>query len=143
MSRAHSYRHEFVRSFPDRIEEGVLYVSVEFGNTAHRCMCGCGQEVYARLSPRDWLMIYDGETVSLDPSIGNWSFPCQSHYWLERGSVSWAAQWSREQVERGRALDRIRKGRHYDDQSKGQTATLHRETTKGLVGRFFNWLSGR
>ncbi|MFC4855982.1 DUF6527 family protein [Actinophytocola glycyrrhizae] len=28
---------------------------------------------------------FNGETVSLSPSIGNWSFPCRSHYYsLER-----------------------------------------------------------
>ena len=90
MTRAMTYRHEFVDAFPERLDDGILYVSVEFGSAAHRCLCGCGSEVYTRLSPKDWLMIYDGETISLDPSIGNWSFPCQSHYWLERGRVSWA-----------------------------------------------------
>ena len=143
MRRAGSYRHEFVRSFPERLEDGVLYVSVEFGNTAHRCMCGCGSEVYARLSPGDWLMVYDGETVSLDPSIGNWSFPCQSHYWLERGRVNWAAQWSREQIEQGRALSRMRKARHYDNQM-GQKSSAHStEFSKGTVGRLVDWLLGR
>jgi hypothetical protein len=115
MSRIDSYQHEFVRSFPECLEEGVLYVSVEFGSAAHRCFCGCGQEVYTPLSPRDWMMIYDGEAVSLDPSIGNWSFRCQSHYWLERGRVTWARQWSVKQIERGRALDRIRKARHFGE----------------------------
>ena len=143
MSRTHSYRHEFVRSFPDRIEEGVLYVSVEFGNTAHRCMCGCGQEVYARLSPRDWLMIYDGDTVSLDPSIGNWSFPCQSHYWLERGSVSWAAKWTHDQIERGRTLDRIWKARHYGEQPEAEPAIIQTQPARGLVTRFWEWLAGK
>lgn len=141
MSRAESYTQAFVRSFPDRLEEGVLYISVEFSNTAHRCMCGCGQEVYAPLSPRDWTMIFDGETASLDPSIGNWSFPCRSHYWLEQGRVSWATLWSPVEIERGRALDRFRKSRHYGE---GTSDARDRPSTvaKGLAARIFARLFG-
>lgn len=141
MSRAETYTHAFVRSFPDRLEEGVLYVSVEFCNTAHRCMCGCGQEVYAPLSPRDWTMIFDGETVSLDPSIGNWSFPCRSHYWLVRGGVSWALQWSSAEIERGRALDRMTKSRHYGEETS-DTRDHPAANAKGLVARILTWLFG-
>ena len=30
---------------------------------------------------------YDGETVSLSPSIGNFQFPCKSHYWIRENRV--------------------------------------------------------
>lgn len=143
MSRAHSYRHEFVRSFPERLQEGVLYVSVDFDSAAHRCFCGCGQEVYTRLSPRDWMMIYDGKSVSLDPSIGNWSFACRSHYWLDRGRVTWAAQWTRDQIERGRTLDRIRTARHYGGQLEAEPSIVQIQPARGLVTRFWEWLAGK
>ena len=143
MSRVMTYRHEFVRSFPEPLQEGVLYVSVEFGSTAHRCMCGCGQEVFARLSPRDWRIIYDGKAVSLDPSIGNWSFPCRSHYWLEGGRVSWAAQWSSEQIEQGRALDRARKARHYGEQPAQEPTAAGGRPSPGVLAKLFGWLVGR
>lgn len=143
MSRAYSYRYEFVRSFPDRLEEDVLYVSVEFGNTAHRCFCGCGQEVYARLSPRDWMMIFDGETVSLDPSIGNWSFPCPSHYWLDRGRVAWAERWTPEQIERGRAFDGIRKSRYYREESAANAAPASSRPEPSFIRKYLGWLIGR
>lgn len=112
MSRA-TYTHKFVKAFPEKLEDGVLYVSVEFGTAAHLCFCGCKSEVYTRFSPRDWSMSFDGETVSLNPSIGNWSFACQSHYVLSRGHVRWADKWSRQRIEYGRAIDRERKERHY------------------------------
>lgn len=133
MSRASTYQHEFVKSFPDKLQEGTLYVSVEFGTTAHRCFCGCGQEVYTRLSPRDWMMVYDGETVWLDPSVGNWSFPCQSHYWLTRGNISWAPQWSREQIEEGRSLDRLRRARYHDPPDRGPEPAVKRGWRKALA----------
>ena len=138
MTRVDRYQHVFVDAFPDRLEEGVLYVSTEFGNTAHRCMCGCGQEVYARLSPRDWSMIYDGETVSLRPSIGNWSFACQSHYWLDGGAVAWADRWSKDQIARGRNADRQAKARHYGVESGPQTSPP--EHSDGILARFLRWL---
>ena len=138
MTRAKTYEHLFVRSFPDRLDDGVLYVSVDFANTAHRCMCGCGQEVYAQLSLRDWSMTYDGETVSLHPSVGNWCFPCQSHYWLRRGAVSWADQWSKEQIERGRAMDRLSKSERSKDRTNETAAD--ETTSHGFVARFVGWL---
>jgi hypothetical protein len=54
-------------------------------------------------------MIYDGETVSLDPSVGNWSLPCRSHYWIRRGAVRWAPAWTDEEIEENREGDRAAK----------------------------------
>jgi hypothetical protein len=70
---------EFVASIPDRLAEHTLYVSMEYATVAHQCCCGCGLEVVTPLSPTDWKLTYDGVSVSLHPSIGNWSFPCRSH----------------------------------------------------------------
>jgi hypothetical protein len=58
-------------------------------------------------------LIFDGKTVSLDPSIGNWSFRCKSHYWIRDGKVKWSRQWSREEIEVGRARDRLAKENHF------------------------------
>lgn len=110
--KQHILRHEFVESFPDQLEEGVLYISVRFAAATHQCACGCGNTVHTRLSPTDWKLTYDGRTVSLFPSIGNWSFPCQSHYWITHDRVEWAASWSPEEIDAGRAKDRTRKGRN-------------------------------
>ena len=38
-----------------------------------RCCCGCGEEVVTPFSPAQWQMSFDGEAVSLHPSIGNWN----------------------------------------------------------------------
>ncbi len=50
-------------------------------------------------------MHYDGETVSLDPSVGNWEYECMSHYWIDRGRIRWAPAWTREEIENGRLTD--------------------------------------
>ena len=68
--------HEFVEFIPDEIEERTLYVSMKFGTVVHKCCCGCGQEVVTPLGPTDWSLTFDGRTISLDPSIGNWGFAC-------------------------------------------------------------------
>jgi hypothetical protein len=104
-------RHEFVEFIPEELEEGVVYVSLPYATTTHLCACGCGSEVITPLSPIDWQLIFDGETVSLRPSIGNWSLACQSHYWIDRGRIRWATKWSREKIEAGRAKDRLAKER--------------------------------
>lgn len=83
-------RHEFVEYVPERLDDGVIYVSVRFATVVHRCACGCGREVVTPLSPSDWRLTFDGETISLYPSIGNWSFPCRSHYWIAENNIRWA-----------------------------------------------------
>lgn len=99
MSAIRPLRHAFVEFIPEVLDDGVLYISVTYATVTHRCCCGCGREVVTPLSPSDWRLIFDGQSVSLEPSIGNWSFPCRSHYWITRGQVRWAEQWSKERVE--------------------------------------------
>jgi hypothetical protein len=145
MSRA-VYSHKFVKAFPDKIDDDMLYVSVEFGTAAHRCFCGCGSEVYTRFSPRDWSMKFNGETVSISPSIGNWSFACQSHYILDAGRVHWASRWSRERIELGRLLDRERKERHLGKSAAPSHRPVKQDgegKRQGPVARFLHWLIGR
>lgn len=99
--------HVFVDTIPDVLNEGVLYISVEFRTTMHLCACGCGEQVVLPLRPAAWSMTYNGEHISMSPSIGNWSFPCRSHYWIRSNGIEWAGPWSDRQVDAGRkrALD--------------------------------------
>lgn len=142
MSRR-TYTHKFVKAFPEQLEEGVLYVSVEFATAAHRCFCGCRSEVYTRLSPTDWSMKFDGQTVSINPSIGNWSFACQSHYILDNGRVRWADRWSRERIDLGRAIDHERKARQFDGAGQPPADGNEQPLSSGWFGRLVNWLSGK
>lgn len=105
--------HEFVEYIPEKLAAGKLYVSVEFATVSHRCCCGCGQEVVTPLSPTDWKLIYDGQSISLYPSIGNWSFACRSHYWIEKNRVHWAEAWSDERIAAGRDYERAAKEAFY------------------------------
>lgn len=105
MTHEVTYKHEFVEFIPQELDDAVVYVSIEYATASHRCMCGCGSKIVTPLSPNGWAITFDGDTVSLKPSIGNWSFPCQSHYWLRQGRVERARRWTRSEIEAGRELD--------------------------------------
>jgi Family of unknown function (DUF6527) len=112
--RHNHLEHRFVQYIPERLDSGVLYISMEYATAAHRCCCGCGEEVVTPFSPTDWSMTFDGEAVSLSPSIGNWNFACRSHYFIRRGRVLEAGAWTDNQVEGNRRMDRSAKARYYD-----------------------------
>ncbi len=106
MTRTTSLAHEFVEYVPENVEAGKLYVSIPFKVAVHLCCCGCGVEVATPLSPADWKLTFDGDTVSLWPSIGNWGLPCKSHYWIEEDRVVWAAAWTKKQIASARLRDK-------------------------------------
>lgn len=103
------FRHQFVSTVPSQPKERILYVSLDFDTMIHMCACGCGREVVTPLGPNDWRFIYDGETVSVLPSIGSWSLPCRSHYFIKSGRVDWMPQWSDDEIRAGRDADLRRK----------------------------------
>jgi hypothetical protein len=111
--KQHTLRHAFVEYLPERLEEETLYVSMQYATAAHKCCCGCDNDVFTPLSPTDWKLTFDGRSISLFPSIGNWSFPCKSHYWIRAGKVEWARQWSNKEIQDGRASDTRRKEKQY------------------------------
>lgn len=90
--------YKFVEYVPKKIDEKTLYVSTTFSTVVHKCCCGCGNEVVTPLSPTDWELNFDGESISLHPSIGNWNLPCKSHYWIKRNRVLWAREWPKEKI---------------------------------------------
>jgi hypothetical protein len=100
--RQMTYRHEFVDFVPEELEPGVLHVSIKYKCVAHLCMCGCGEKVISRLAPERFRFTFDGGQVSIYPSIGNSTFVCRSHYWLEDGEVYWYPPLSDRQIDRAR-----------------------------------------
>ena len=100
-------RHKFVTDMPGIIEPDTVYVSLEFNTTSHLCCCGCGNRVVLKLSPDWWSLIYDGETVTFRPSIGNWELPCRSHYFITKSRVVWARRWTQAEVDAGRELEQV------------------------------------
>ena len=106
-------RPEYVTEFPEALEVGILYISEEFALTAHKCCCGCGEDVYNKLGPARWRLIKmaDGR-VSLDPSVGNWKYACQSHYWIRKNRVIDAGMMSATEIEMVQERDRRDRDRY-------------------------------
>src|SRR5213594_3418933 len=115
MNRVPTLAPEFVEYIPEKLSPGVLYISMTYATATHLCCCGCGKEVVTTLSPTDWQLKFDGRSVSLSPSIGNWNFPCQSHYWVVDSRVMWSSRMSQEQIDRGRARDLARKAAFFGE----------------------------
>ena len=142
--------HEFVEFVPETLQPGVLYASLRYATVVHRCCCGCGMEVVTPLSPTDWSLTFDGESISLYPSIGNWNYPCQSHYWITNNSVRWARPMSPELINSGRAHDQRTKHDYYGNAAITEPGVNgeHREyqqsnvlpTSMGIGRSFAKWL---
>ena len=119
---------ELVEFIPEQLAPGVLYVSRRYSTAAHLCCCGCGLEVITPLNPAKWHFHQCDGSVSLSPSIGNWSFPCQSHYWIEEGLIRWAGAMSPAAIAAVKARDRM-DARAY---SRGRGARL-RAIRRGIT----------
>jgi hypothetical protein len=78
----------FEEYIPASPEPGLLHISLRYATAVHLCACGCRRKVVTPLKPAGWRLIFDG-TVSLDPSIGNGQYPCQSHYYIRSNQVEW------------------------------------------------------
>lgn len=126
-SRLTHIRHESVEFVPERLKEGVLYVSRRYRTASHLCCCGCGLEVVTPLNDAKWRVSERAGAVWLRPSIGNWSFPCQSHYWIEGGRVRWDGRMSAE------AIAAVQQRDHQDAELLVVPTGLFSRLRKGLV----------
>ena len=127
---------QFVEFIPEDLQDGILYISIEFTTTAHKCACGCGCKVVLPLHPKEWHLLFDGKHVTIRPSVGNWGFECRSHYLITRDKIVWAADWTEEQVLAGRRRDEQRRtiGRSTPTRN---LQTLENETPSQKPG--MNW----
>jgi hypothetical protein len=129
-------RWRFVDYIPQELEQGVIYFALEFGAVMHLCLDGCGERVSTPLSPAQWALTFDGETVSLWPSVGNWDIPCGSHYIIRNSRVIWSTHWSEEATRAGARDDLKAAERHFSNENQAQ------DTTKrpNIFERLFGWL---
>ena len=111
--RHQTLEHRFVRNVPRELDSGVLYLSMDYATAVHSCCCGCGDRVVTPFTPTDWRMTFDGESISLHPSVGNWNQKCRSHYVVQRSRVLEAGPWSDAQVEAERGRDKRAKAALY------------------------------
>ncbi|WP_199287489.1 DUF6527 family protein [Photobacterium chitinilyticum] len=117
-------QHKFVEYIPEDIEQGTLYISMQYATAVHKCSCGCGEEVVTPFSPTDWKLLFDGDSISLNPSIGNWGFACKSHYFIKNSQVIWCKQWSNQQIACGKKHDLKNKSDYYTSNSATESPKL-------------------
>lgn len=146
MKTAVPLTHEFVEYIPGDLQDGTIYVSITFATAVHKCCCGCGNEVVTPISPTDWKLIFDGVSISLEPSIGNWGFACKSHYFITRNKVVWVPRWSREQIAAGRTHDRFMKEKYFETADHAPDYMAEEKLERSQVKKSFwrkvvEWLS--
>lgn len=110
--RIAEFRPAFTEYISAGPEPGVLYVSLKYATAVHLCACGCGRKVVTPFSPVGWRLTFDG-SVSIHPSIGNWQYPCQSHYFIHANQVTWADPFTANQVEASMQRDSKDLGKHF------------------------------
>ena len=111
---------EFVEFIPERLKDGVLYISIPYATASHNCACGCGQRVVTPIKPMDWSLGWNGEEVSLDPSIGNWSFPCRSHYWIRHNRIVWSRPYSDYEIAAVREKEALGRRAYFKHHAMGR-----------------------
>lgn len=83
----------FVGFIPEELEQGFIYISFKYSTSSHLCACGCGERTVLPIGDPNkgvyWKYTEAFEKVSFDPSIGNYSFPCRSHYYIKENKIIW------------------------------------------------------
>lgn len=123
MPRTVRFEHEFVENVPSELAPDKLYISIRYRTASHLCACGCGRKVVTPIKPAKWAFTYNGDTVSLRPSIGRWQLPCKSHYIIREGKVVWARAFSEEEAEAVRRDDAHDLRRYYTERSASTNET--------------------
>jgi len=142
--------HKFVEFIPRELETDTIYVSITYATAIHNCCCGCKNRVVTPLSPTDWKVIFDGRSISLEPSIGNWSFPCRSHYWIRNNRVIWSDQWSDEEIDAVRNKEARATAAYYIPKNADKAGApspkpkkANKKSKPGLKSKIKKWLGGK
>jgi hypothetical protein len=128
-----AFQPEFAEYIPSGVEPGILYVSLKYATAVHLCACGCGRKVVTPLSPVGWRLTFDG-TVSIHPSIGNWQYPCRSHYFIRSNQVVWARRLTPDQIKASQRRDDEDRRAHYEP-------TTIRKRLRARLGRLLTALT--
>lgn len=139
--RQTDFSYQIVEFIPELLKEDVLYVSYRYMTVVHKCACGCGEEVVTPLGPTDWSIQTENGTATLCPSIGNWSFACQSHYFIRKGRVVWAGRMPRQQIELGRELDQKAREQYFDEVNQDKSLPEYNAMRKVWMALRRWWMS--
>ncbi|MBO5495650.1 MAG: hypothetical protein J5964_08030 [Eubacterium sp.] len=87
--RINRFSPVFVDRIPKELKAEELYVCMACNVVVHLCPCGCNEKVVLPIGRDQWVLTYDGEGITMSPSIGNFQFPCESHYYIRNNNVKW------------------------------------------------------
>lgn len=134
---------EFIESAPTELSDGVIYISDRFRTALHKCCCGCGREVVTPLNAAGWSYTRQGETITLKPSIGNWSFACKSHYLIISNEVVWSSTMSDSQIAQVKARDKRDKEAFINSRNKEKFPELPAppQIQEAAPSSWVSWLS--
>lgn len=118
---------EFMDEIPRGLDPGKLYVCCRYRAVKHLCACGCGAEVNTPLHPTGWTLTCDGVSVSLSPSIGNWSEKCQSHYWIINNKIQWAPKYPRRKILQIRRVRQWEREQYFSAKTKPEIGRIEPE----------------
>lgn len=127
----------FIETVPEELDEGRLYISVRFRTASHLCACGCGSRVVTPIKPPKWRFTYDGQNVSLFPSIGRWKSPCRSHYVIREGKVVWGRQYTDREIKAVARRDARDLHAYYAGDQNQDESRLESEESAGLLSRLW------
>jgi hypothetical protein len=131
------FQYKFVEYIPDEIEFGILYISLKYCTVIHKCVCGCGNEVVTPISRQGWQLMFDGESVSLQPSIGSWNLPCKSHYFIINNKVRFAKAWIDKLAKHdGPKFCKIKKQKHKKNKRHKQTNKQRQSFMSQVEGKY-------
>ncbi len=81
----------FLDFIPNELEEGKLYISEKYKTATHLCACGCKCKTITPLKEGEWTMTNNNGSITLSPSIGNFSGenPYHAHYFIRDNKILW------------------------------------------------------
>lgn len=88
---------EEMPSYEDMLQDViyVYYYDIDHGVSIHKCMCGCGEQTVMPFikkglninSNKVWVLNFINDKIDFEGSVGNYSYPCKSHYMIQKGQV--------------------------------------------------------
>jgi len=124
------YRIIESEKLPPQVGPFEFHYSRRFEMAALSCACGCGHRVMLNLLDQHHLVIEDG-LPSITPSILVSDAPCLSHFFIRRGRVAWAEQWSKKKVDH---VMQYQVSRHVEQDRS-------RRPKPSFLRRFTNWFA--
>jgi len=117
---------------PPQVGPFEFHYSRRFEMAALACACGCGHRVMLNLLDQHHLVI-EGGLPTVTPSILVSDALCLSHFFIRRGQVEWAQQWSKKKVDMVMQFQ-VRRHVEQDKKRKPKPSFLRRS-----VDWFMSW----